>query len=300
MKQLLRQEVNNLPILINKQTKVLVQGITGKSGRLQTKVMKEYGTNIVAGVTPGKGGLIVEGVPVYNFVKEAIVEHKINAAISFVPPAFAKDSSYEIIDNGIKFLVLTTEGIPEKDIIEILTYSKLKGTKILGPGTAGIISPGKCKLGSHPGRMYKEGRVGIVSKSGALSYEVGKTLTEADIGQSTVLAVGGGPIWGFTQKDAIELFQKDKETEIIILLGEIGGNMEEEAAKYISSNVGKPVISMIVGREAPKGKSLGHAGAIIQGKKGTVKAKSETLIKAGAHMAKTPQEIVELINEIRK
>lgn len=288
-----------MSILINRDTKVLVQAITGRSGRLQTKAMKEYGTNIVAGVTPGKGGMTVEGVPVYDFVADAVKEHDIDAAISFVPPRFAKDSCYEIIDGGIRFLALTTEGIPDHDVIDILSYARSKGTRILGPGTAGIIAPGKCKLGAHPGRMYTEGRVGVVSKSGALSYEVGKTLTEAGIGQSTVVAISGGPIWGLTQKDIIELFQQDEETDIIVLLGEIGGSMEEEAAEFIADHVDKPVVSMIVGRAAPAGKSLGHAGAIIQGSKGTARSKIEMLSRAGAQIARTPQEIVKLIREIR-
>lgn len=288
-----------MSILINQDSKVLVLGVTGKSGSLQAKVMKEYGTQIVAGVTPGKGGREVEGIPVYNFVSEAMKDHDIDTAISFVPPRVAKDSCYEVIDNGIKFMVLTTEEIPDHDVIDILAYAKSKGTKILGPGTAGLIAPGKCKLGSHPSKMFLEGRVGIVSKSGALSYEVGKTLTEAGIGQSTVVGIGGGPIWGLTQKDIIELYQEDEETDIIVLLGEIGGNMEIEAAEYIEDNVNKPVISMIVGRAAPAGKSLGHAGAIIEGSKGTVQSKIEALSKAGVHTAKTPKEIVQIIKQIR-
>lgn len=288
-----------MSILINKETRVLVQGITGRSGSLQTKVMKEYGTKIVAGVTPGKGGTVVEGIPVYDFVAEAVKCHQIDAAISFVPPPFAKDACYEIIDSGIKFLVLTTEGIPDHDVVDILSYAKAKGTMVLGPGTAGVIAPGKSKLGAHPSRMFMEGRVGLVSKSGALSYETGKTLTEAVIGQSTVVALGGGPIWGLTQRDIIALYQEDDETDIIVLLGEIGGSSEEEAAEFIASHVTKPVVSMIVGRAAPEGKSLGHAGAIIEGSKGTAKSKNEALAKAGVHTARTPQEIVEIIKRIR-
>ena len=286
-----------MSILINKDTKVLVLGITGKSGKLQTGIMKAYGTNIVAGVTPGKGGLEVEGIPVYDFVSEAIAEHQIDAAISFVPARFAKDSCMEIIENNISFLVITTEGIPDHDIVEILQYADLKGTRILGPGSAGLILPGKCKLGVHPPKMYKEGHIGIVSKSGALSYEVGKTLTENEIGQSTVVAIGGGPFWGSTQLDILELFQEDDETNIIVLLGEIGGTMEEEAAKFIKEKVNKPVISLIVGKSAPKGKSLGHAGAIIEGNLGTAKSKINALRKAGAYIANNPEDIGELVNK---
>lgn len=286
-----------MSILINKDAKVLILGITGKSGKLQTGIMKAYGTNIVAGVTPGKGGLEVEGIPVYDFVSEAIAEHQIDAAISFVPARFAKDSCMEIIENNISFLVITTEGIPDHDIVEILQYADLKGTRILGPGSAGLILPGKCKLGVHPPKMYKEGHIGIVSKSGALSYEVGKTLTENEIGQSTVVAIGGGPFWGSTQLDILELFQEDDETNIIVLLGEIGGTMEEEAAKFIKEKVNKPVIALIVGKSAPQGKSLGHAGAIIEGNLGTAKSKINALRKAGAYIANNPEDIGELVNK---
>jgi len=288
-----------MSILINKNTKVLVLGITGKSGRLQTEIMKRYGTNIVAGVTPGKGGKEVEGVPVYDFVKEAVNNHKIDAAISFVPPPYAKDSCIEVIENSIKFLVLTTEQIPEHDVVEIIKYAENKGTRILGPGSAGLISPGKCKLGVHPPNMYKEGYIGVVSKSGALSYEVGKTLTEKGIGQSTVVAIGGGPFWGLTQLNIIKLFQEDNDTKMIVLLGEIGGTMEEETAKFIKKEVDKPVISLIVGSSAPKGKSLGHAGAIIEGDLGTAKSKINALREAGAYIAKNHMDIVEQIRKIK-
>jgi len=287
-----------MSILINKNTKVLVLGITGKSGRLQTEIMKKYGTDIVAGVTPGKGGKEVEGIPVYDFVKEAVNNHDINAAISFVPPPYAKDSCIEVIENSIKFLILTTEQIPEHDVVEIIKYAENKGARILGPGSAGLISPGKCKLGVHPPNMFKEGHIGVVSKSGALSYEVGKTLTENGIGQSTVVAIGGGPFWGLAQLNIIGLFQDDDGTEIIVLLGEIGGTMEEEVAKFIKKEVDKPVISLIVGSSAPKGKSLGHAGAIIEGNLGTAKSKINALRKAGAYIANNPEDIVELVNKI--
>jgi succinyl-CoA synthetase alpha subunit len=287
-----------MSILINRNTMVLVLGITGKSGILQTKIMKEYGTNIVAGVTPGKGGSEVEGIPVYDFVSEAIEKHKIDVAISFVPPCFVKDSCLEIIESNIKLLVITAEGIPDHDVVEILQYADLKGTRILGPGSAGIISPGKCKLGAHPPQMFLEGHVGIVSKSGALSYEIGKTLSENGIGQSTVVAIGGGPFWGLKQTDILPIFEADHNTRIIVLLGEIGGTMEEDAAQVISENISKPVVSLIVGRSAPKGKSLGHAGAIIEGNLGTVESKVKALKKAGAHIATDPMEIVSLIKQI--
>lgn len=288
-----------MAVLVDRNTNVLVLGITGRSGRLQTKVMLDYGTKVVAGVTPGKGGQVAEGVPVYDFVGEVLKEHRIDAAISFVPARSAKDSSFEAIDSGIKFLVLTMEEIPDHDVLEILSYAKAKGTTVLGPGAAGIISPGKCKLGAHPPKMFMEGNVGVVSKSGALSYEVGKTLTEAGIGQSTVIALGGGPLWGLTQRDAVRLFQEDPETKIILLLGEIGGTTEEEAAEFIAQNVTKPVVALIVGRAAPEGKSLGHAGAIIQGNRGTAQSKIAALSRAGAKIATTPKEAAQIIKEIR-
>jgi len=287
-----------MSILIDKNTKVLVLGITGKSGRLQSEIMKKYGTNIAAGVTPGKGGAEVEGIPVYDFVKEATDQYNIDAAISFVPPPYLKDSCFEVIENNIKLLVISTEGIPEHDVVEILQFAANKGTRILGPGSAGLISPGKCKLGAHPPQLYREGHVGVVSKSGALSYEVGKTLTENGIGQSTVVGLGGGPFWGLTQSNILQLFEKDDETDIIILLGEIGGTMEEDGAKFIKEKVNKPVIALIVGKSAPKGKSLGHAGAIIEGNLGTAKSKINALREAGVYIAKNHMDIVEQIRKI--
>lgn len=287
-----------MSILINSSTKVLVLGITGKSGSLQTKIMQEYGTNIVAGVTPGKGGMEVEGIPVYDFVSEAMGNHQIDAAISFVPPRFSKDSCLEIIENNIKFFVITAEGIPDHDIVEILQYASLKDIKILGPGSAGIIAPGKCKLGAHPPQMYRKGNVGIVSKSGALSYEIGKTLTENGIGQSTVVAIGGGPLWGMKQSDILTLFESDDETNMVVMLGEIGGTMEEEAAEVIKNHISKPVVALIVGKSAPKGKSLGHAGAIIEGNLGTVESKVNALKKAGVCIAEDSLDIIRLIKQI--
>ncbi|MEA4877650.1 MAG: succinate--CoA ligase subunit alpha [Aminobacterium sp.] len=288
-----------MSILVNAETRVLIQGITGRSGALQTQTLIDYGTRVVAGVTPGKGGLTVYDVPVFDFVEEAVLTCGVDAAISFVPPAFAKDAAFEIIDSTIPLLVLTMEGIPQKDVLEILSYASAHNTKVIGPGAAGLIAPGKCKLGAHPARMFKEGYVGVVSKSGALSYEMGKTLTEAGIGQSTVVALGGGPIWGMNQKDIVELFQEDPETEIILLLGEIGGTTEIKAAEFIAKHVTKPVVSLIVGRSAPVGKSLGHVGAIIRGNKGTAASKIESLEKSGVHIARSPREVVEIIRTLR-
>ena len=249
-------------------------------------------------MTPGKAGQNIHGVPVFDFVSDAVSSvGEIDALISFVPPLGAKAAAFEAIDCGIKLLVLTMEGIPKRDVLDILAYAAPRMTRVLGPGTAGLIAPGKCKLGAHPSRMFIPGNVGVVSKSGALSYEIGKTLSEAGIGQSTVVALGGGPIWGMTQKDGVELFNRDEETKVIVLLGEIGGGMEIDAAEHIAKSAVKPVVSLIVGRAAPEGKSLGHAGAIIRGNKGTAQSKIEALRAAGVKTAATPAELVELVGE---
>lgn len=287
-----------MAILIHKDTKVLVQAITGKSGSLQTKVMLEAGTQIVAGVTPGKGGQDIYGIPVYDYVSEAKKEHDFDTVISFVPPAGAKDSCFEAIDAGIRLLVLTTEEIPLQDVVEIIAYAKAHDTVLVGPGCAGVIAPGICKVGAHPVRFFMPGNVGVVSKSGALSYEIGKTLTDYHIGQSSVVAIGGGPMWGFTQKDAIALYDKDPDTKVIVLLGEIGGGSEEEAADFIKDHVTKPVVSLIVGRNAPQGRSLGHAGAIVNGNVGTAKTKMAALKDAGVYVVKNPTEMVDTIRAL--
>lgn len=287
-----------MAILINENTRVLVLGITGNSGSLQTKAMLDAGTKIVAGVTPGKGNRFVHGVPVFDYVAEAASACAFDTAISFVPPAFCKDSCYEAIDAGIRLLVLTTEELPLQDVVEILAYAKAHNSIVVGPGCAGLIAPGKSKVGSHPVRFFRPGRVGIISKSGALSYEIGKTLSDAGIGQSTIAALGGGPIWGFTQKDAVEHFSQDPDTDAIVLLGEIGGNTEEQAAAYIKEQVKKPVVALIVGRNAPKGKSLGHAGAIVSGSAGTAAGKITALQDAGAHVVYNPKEMIHVIKKL--
>lgn len=286
-----------MSILVNKNSRVLVAGITGKSGSLQTGVMLEAGTQIVAGVTPGKGGQQVHGVPVYDYIADAKKEHEFDCVISFVPPAGLKDSCFEAVDAGIKLLVVTTEGIALHDVVQIISYANAHGCRLVGPGCAGIIAPGICKLGTHPARFFMPGRVGVVSKSGALSYEIGKTLSEAGIGQSTVVAVGGGPIWGFTQRDAVEMFEQDPDTDVIVLLGEVGGAQEEMAADYIREHVKKPVVSLIVGRNAPQGKSLGHAGAIVNGNVGTAATKLARLTAAGATVVKNGEELVEQVKK---
>jgi len=287
-----------MAILIDKNSRVLVQGITGQVGSFQTKVMKEYGTDIVAGVTPGKGGMKVHEIPVYDFVEEALQEHEVDAAISFVPARLAKDAALEAIDGGIRFLVVTTEGIPDQDVLTIINYAASEGITVLGPDTPGLISPGRCKLGVHPNRMFAEGRVGILSKSGALSYEVCRVLTENGIGQSTVVGIGGGPLWGLSQQTVLKMFQEDPETEVVVLLGEVGGTTEQDAAAFIERYMNKPVVSLIVGRTAPKGTQMGHAGAIIEGEEGTAESKIRTLRSAGSLIARSPTEIPEIIKTV--
>jgi succinyl-CoA synthetase alpha subunit len=287
-----------MAVLIDKKTKVLVQGITGRTGSFQTAIMKEYGTSIVAGVTPGKGGQEVHGIPVYDFVEEAVAEHEITAAINFVPARFTLDSVYEAVDAGIEFMVVCAEGVPNVDILKMLQYARAKNARILGPDTPGLISPGKCKLGVHPDKFFKEGHVGVVSKSGALSYEVCKSMVEQSVGQSTVVGIGGGPLWGTSQQEVLKMFQEDEETKALVLLGEIGGTMEEKAAQYIKENIDKPVISLIVGRSAPPGKRMGHAGAIIEGEAGTAESKIRVLKEAGSRIAVTSYDIPRLVSEV--
>jgi succinyl-CoA synthetase alpha subunit len=287
-----------MAILIDKETRVLVQGITGRVGSFQTQVMQAYGTRIVSGVTPGKGGETVNGIAVYDLVDEAVSDHKVDAAISFVPASFAKDAALEIIAAKIPLLVLTTEGIPEQDVVTILDRAKIMGTRVLGPDTPGLISPGKSKLGVHPHSLFKEGAVGIVSKSGSLSYEVGRVMTAHGIGQSSVVGIGGGPIWGLSQEAVLSLFEEDPGTKAVVLLGEVGGTLEHDAAWFTKQNMKKPLIALIVGRMAPKGAQMGHAGAIIEGEEGTAGSKIEALRKAGALIAKNPLEIPELIRKL--
>jgi len=287
-----------MAILISKDSRVLVQGITGKSGALQTKLMIEAGTRIVAGVTPGKGGQEVCGVPVFDSAAEAQQAVGFDTAICFVPPRAAKDSVMEVTDAGAKLVVLPTEEMASLDVVQTIAYAKSHGVTLIGPGCSGVIAPGICKVGSHPVRFFKKGSVGVISKSGALSYEVGKTLSEAGIGQSSVIGLGGGPVWGFTQRDAVEAYNNDPDTEVIVLLGEIGGSSEEEAADWIRDHCRKPVVSLIVGQYAPVGRNLGHAGAIIRGNTGTAKTKINALSAAGVIMVNSPAEMVNVIRRL--
>jgi succinyl-CoA synthetase alpha subunit len=287
-----------MAIIVEKGTPVLVQGMTGKIGAFQTKLMIEYGTNIVAGVTPGKGGDSLYGVPIFDTVSQAVREAKPEVSISFVPGPQACDAAMEAIDAGIALVVVLAEAVPVADAVKMVAFGSRRRAFILGPDTAGVISPGKSKLGVHPHRLFSEGRIGIVSRSGALSYETAKVLTENGLGESTVVGVGGGPVWGYTHRDALEMFGKDPETDLVVLLGEIGGYLEEEAAEYISKGYPKPVVALVVGRAAPPGQKMGHAGAIIQEGKGSAQDKAAALRKAGVTIADSPKRIPKIVQEL--
>ena len=298
-----------MSILINKSTRLVVQGITGGEGTFHTKQMIEYGTNVVAGVTPGKGGTTYKGnekdtfsrgVPVYNSVVEAVIEQKANASVIFVPAAFAGEAIIEAADAGIAVVVCITEGIPTRDMVRVYDFVMKKGVHLIGPNCPGIISPGLCKVGIMPGFIHKRGRVGVVSRSGTLTYEAVWQLTERGIGQSTCIGIGGDPIIGTRFLDAIKLFNEDTGTDGIIMIGEIGGTAEEEAAEYIRKHVKKPVVGFIAGRTAPPGRRMGHAGAIIAGGKGTAKEKMDAMRKAGIHVVESPALIGEAMERVLK
>lgn len=285
-------------ILIDRDTRVIVQGITGTVGSFQTKVMLDYGTKVVAGVTPGKGGQTVYDVPVYDLVEDAVEENGGDASLIFVPGPYAADAALEAIEAGVSLAVMTAEGVPLLDVMRVMNLAAEREVAVIGPDTAGLISPGRCKVGVHPHRLFMEGSVGVVSKSGALSYETSKALTEGRYGQSTVVGIGGGPMWGLTQVEALRLFEEDVETDAVVLLGEIGGSMEEEAAEFIGEHMSKPVVSLIVGRHAPEGERMGHAGAIIEGRRGTAAGKIAALERVGARIVKGPREIPLVLKEL--
>jgi len=285
-----------MAILVGKETRAIVQGITGSQGSWHTKLMLEYGTKIVAGVTPGKGGTEVHGVPVFDTAREAIDRVKANASIIFVPAPFAKDAVLENIDAGLNPVIVITEGIPVKDEIQIMEVAKLGGTTIIGPNTPGIITPGQCKLGIMPSHIFKQGSVGLVSRSGTLTYEIAASLSNSGLGQSTCLGIGGDPVVGLNFVDVLEMFRKDPKTKKIAMIGEIGGNAEETAAAYIrKTEYPKPIAAYVAGRAAPPGKRMGHAGAIIMGKSGTAETKIEALRKAGVKVALKPGEVAKLL-----
>jgi len=286
-----------LAIIIDENTNVLVQGITGNQGVFHTKQMLAYGTKIVAGVTPGKGGNVVEGVPVYNSVREACENHRIDASVLFIPAPFTKDAAFESLEAGVGVVVVVTEGVPVHDETAIVAYAKRKGAIVLGPNTFGIVSSGKCKMGIPPNQYFVEGNVGVVARSGTLTYEITGSLTANGLGQSTVVGMGGDRVVGLTFIDVLRMFEKDPQTEAVVLIGEIGGNAEETASEYIKEMT-KPVVAFIAGKSAPPGKRMGHAGAIIERGKGTYKGKVEALTEAGAKVAALPFEVPAIVKEV--
>ena len=280
-----------MSILVDKKTRLVVQGITGSEGSFHTRQMIEYKTKVVAGVTPGKGGTDFNGVPVYNTVEEAVKEQKANTSVIFVPPAFAGDAILEAANAGIKVIICITEGIPARDMISVYNGIKKKEVVLVGPNCPGVISPGIGKVGIMPGFIHKKGNIGVVSRSGTLTYEAVKQLTDVGLGQSTCVGIGGDPVIGSKFLDIIKLFNDDTDTDGIVMIGEIGGTAEEEAAEFIKKNVKKPVVGFIAGRTAPPGRRMGHAGAIISGGKGTASEKMVAMKKAGIKVVESPAEI---------
>jgi succinyl-CoA synthetase alpha subunit len=284
-------------IIVGRETRLVVQGMTGSEGRFHGLRNRAYGTQVVAGVTPGKGGQDVDGVPVYDTVAEAVERGGANTAMIFVPAAFAADALYEAADAGIGTIVCITEGLPAHDMLRFYTYMRAKGVTMLGPNCPGALSPGKANVGIIPAEIFREGSIGLVSRSGTLTYQIGHELTQLGLGNSTIVGIGGDPIVGSSFIDMIAQFQADPETELIVLVGEIGGDEEEKAARYVQEHVTKPVLAYIAGFSAPPGKTMGHAGAIISGSSGTAQGKKDALEACGIQVGTTPTEVANLVAE---
>lgn len=280
-----------MSILVNKDTKVITQGITGATGQLHTRACREYGTQMVAGVTPGRGGTDFEGIPIFDTVEQAVKATGANASVIYVPPPFAADAIMEAVDAGVPLVICITEGIPVLDMVKVKRYLAGKNSRLIGPNCPGVITPGECKIGIMPGYIHKPGNIGVVSRSGTLTYEAVHQLTQRGIGQSTCVGIGGDPVNGTNFVDVLRMFQDDPQTEGVVMIGEIGGSAEEDAAAFIRAHVTKPVAAFIGGQTAPKGKRMGHAGAIIAGGKGTAAEKIQALREAGAHIIASPAEM---------
>ncbi len=287
-----------MSIILNENSRIVVQGITGREGRFHTKLMVEYGTKVAAGVTPGKGGLTEQGIPVFDRVEEAVKQEGVNVSVLFVPSPFAADGIMEAADAGVEWIICITEGIPVQDMIRVKAYLKDKTARLIGPNCPGVISPGKAKAGIMPGFIHKEGSVGIISRSGTLTYEAVAQIVDEGLGQSTAVGIGGDPIIGSDYKDLLALFEKDDQTKAVLLIGEIGGTAEEDAGEWAKCNFTKPLAAFIAGQTAPPGKRMGHAGAIISGGKGKASDKMKSLIKSGVFVIENPAFMGKAIRDL--
>jgi succinyl-CoA synthetase alpha subunit len=287
-----------MAIIVDRDTRLVVQGLTGREGSFHGLRNKQYGTNVVAGVTPGKGGQAVDGVPVFDLVAEAVSEARANTAMVFVPARFAADAIYEAVDAGIETVICIAEGLPAHEMLRLYHYIRPRGITMLGPNCPGALSPGKANVGIIPAEIFREGAVGLVSRSGTLTYQIGHELTQLGLGNSTIVGIGGDPVVGSSFVDVLGRFEADDETELVVMVGEIGGEEEEKAARYIEAEMSKPVVAYIAGFTAPPGKTMGHAGAIISGSSGTAEAKKDALEAAGVRVGMTPTEVAELVAEV--